>query len=141
MKTFTVNIDDNTFNYNLLKLKAGQTITTPAGDIVTEGILGIKDFSLMVNDYQLTASILLGGWKTSERYEKHLKREQFSESYFSFMLQFDKHNIPPFFLNKIVFDDNYLFGVEFTQPFMVSLLALPDGGGTFADRWEIILES
>lgn len=139
MQTFTINIEDKNLNYNVLKLKAGNVVKTPAGDIETECVLGVKDFSIIVINYELNATMILSGWKTNAKYEANLKREAYSEPYFSSVLQFNARSIPPVLLNFMKFNANFIFGVEFTLAFMNEILNLPDGnGGIFGDRWEIL---
>jgi hypothetical protein len=141
MKDFQIEIDGNNFNFNLLKLKEGQFVKSPQGDLVSTAVLGVKDFSINVNDYELSATMIVGAWLDESKYKGYLKRESFCNSYFTTSLLFDKRNIPLSLLNNIAFDDAYLFGIEFTQIFMQMLLSLPDGeGGTFGDRWAIINE-
>jgi hypothetical protein len=139
MEVFTISLEDKDLNYNVLKLKAGNVVKTPAGDIETECVLGVKDFSIIVINYELNATIILGGWKTNARYESNLKSEAYTDPYFSYVLQFNERSIPPAFFSFVKFNKKFLFGVEFTESFMNEILKLPDGsGGIFADRWEIL---
>jgi hypothetical protein len=145
MKTFEVEIEGVFYKYFLLKLKEGQQVKTNTGDYLEGVVMGISQLNdaSEIEGYQ--CSFLLSVFKTNDKYECHIQKQSFCASEIDFNLRFGKNTqvgeIPLSFLNTVNFDSSWLFGREFTQAFLTSVLALPDGeGGTFGDRWEIVTE-
>lgn len=141
MKDYSIEIDGVTYIYNLLSLKSGQSLKSPQGDVINTAILGVSGFLVDVFEYKITTRLTLGTWKDRAAYEGFLKKEPFSQFYSKSSLEFSERGIPTALLNNLIFDENYLFGVEFSEQFLLTLLNLPDGeGGKFGDKWEIIYE-
>lgn len=140
MKEFQVEIENEVFLYTLLKIKTGKTVKNQNGDEIENVIMGVQDYNVFVQDYKQEVTLILGTWKDENRYNSFLKGEPNCQPYTSPRLLFSENSVPISFLNQLVKDSNFLFGLEFTEQFLNVMLALPDNGGTFGDTWEIIQE-
>ena len=138
MKEFNVEIDGKSFLYTLLQIKTGKTVKNQNGDDIGNVIMGVQDYSVFFQDYKQQVTLILGTWKDADRYNCFLRGQPNCQPYTNASLVFSENSVPISYLNQLVRDKNFLFGLEFTEQFLNVLLALPDNGGTFGDTWEVI---
>ena len=139
MTTETVIIEETTYNFCLLRLKAGETAITYDGRTITTAYLGVVNVNPMIEPTNYSEDWQLGIWESLEKYKGFLQRQQYCQPVNNFGLPFNAGAVPIQVLNLLSFNESWLFNRAISEPFLNTILALPDPstGQPFGSRWEI----